>query len=180
MVWAVGNFLKENALALAALIVSGFALLHSHRSAVAANRSADAAETSNEYSRKSAAASEISSKISQTIYENDFKRLKARAYWMLYRIHNLIDPRIFLASRAANELFDTEKIDLSPVQDYLSIYSYTHTNEECHLLRTALNGIELLVAHPVAEDEKTKIHQAVMAAALTLREEWSGKWPEPE
>jgi hypothetical protein len=155
-IW-IWDFVLKNWPALAALIISLFALFYSRRSATAA-------ETANRHSERAAEAADISSKITKAIYEDDAKRLKARAYWALYRIHNILDP--------PKRTIDPQKFDLLPVQDYLSTYGQTLDPGQREVLRIAINGVELLIAHSTEHPEITKIHRAVMDAAMILREEF--------
>ena len=150
-----------------ALLVSLVALYQSKRSADAAGRSAVAAEESNQHSKKSADAADVTGKITQASFENEAKRNKARAYWMLYRIHTLMD-----AAALRRELFD-----LSPIQDFLHLYGHTLDPSDRDNIQNALNGMERLVAREMPSDPddlelQEKIHRCVMEATMALREEW--------
>jgi hypothetical protein len=155
---------------LVSIVVSIVALVYSIKSAKTATRSAKAAEESNEHSKKSADAADVTGKITQASFENEAKRNKARVYWMLYRIHTLMD-----AAALRRELFD-----LSPIQDFLHIYGHTLDPADRDNIQNALNGMELLVAREMPSDPgelelQEKIHRCVMEAAMALREEWMGR-----
>jgi hypothetical protein len=168
-----------------ALFVSWRALRHSRKSALAADRSATAAELSNrhaansadaadrsataaevsiQHAARSADAADASVKITVRVFENEEKRKKAQAYWTLYRIQNLIDAGTFKPA-----LFD-----LSPIQEFLHVYGHTLDRESRENVRIALNGIEQLVASfsPGDSTEQQQIRQCVTKAALALREDW--------
>jgi hypothetical protein len=107
----------DTAIAALALLVSLGSLYFSVKSSRAANRSADAAEEANQYSRKSADAAALSGEITRTAFENEAKRSKAYAYWRLHRLDMLLGDVPGTSSLAA--------VDLSPIQEFLHVYGHT-------------------------------------------------------
>jgi hypothetical protein len=119
----------------------------------------------NQHARRSAEAADLSSQITRETFENEAKRSKALAYWLLYRIHNLFLARGSLALEELN--------NLSPVQEFLHVYGHTLSVDDREHVRIALNGIELLIAHGgIDPDKYEKVRAHVRDAAMALREEW--------
>jgi hypothetical protein len=152
----------EAIVAAIAVLVSLVALYYSVSSARASHRSASAAEEAIQHARRSAEAADLSSQITRETFENEAKRSKALAYWLLYRIHNLFLARGSLA---------LEELDnLSPVQEFLHVYGHTLSVDDREHVRIALNGIELLIAHGGIDDpdkyEEVRAHVRDAAMAL--------------
>ena len=165
----LSSFLQANleaVVAAIAVLVSLVALYYSVSSAKASHRSANAAEEANQHARRSAEAADLSSQITRETFANEAKRSKAMAYWLLYRIHNLFLAR---GSSALEELDN-----LSPVQEFLHVYGHTLDPRDRENLRSAFNGIELLISHGRIDDKEKleKIRAYVSDAATALREEW--------
>ena len=153
--------------AFVAVGISLWAIYYSHRSSAAAERSANAAENANKHAEKSADAAEVSSNLAQASFENEAKRVRASAYWTLYRIHGQLDSRSV----------PDDATDLSPVYNLLAVYPHTFTDKEKDTLITALNGIEHLIAlsPQLTHDDVLlveKVRRAVLDANMILRKDW--------
>jgi hypothetical protein len=160
-------------LSLLALGVSLFATIWAYRNAVAAERAADASQASSRHAEVSAGAAETSNTLTRRTFEDDAKRVKGKAYWALYRCVNRLiqDPEFSLTG-----------IDLSAVEEYLSVYGHTLEPNVCDRLRSALNGIDLVVSYrpltgfravdPEFKAIKDRVYPYVRDAAMSLREDW--------
>jgi ABC-type multidrug transport system fused ATPase/permease subunit len=134
----------EAVVAAIAVLISLVALYYSVSSAKSSHRSASAAEEANQHARRSAGAADLNRQFTREAFENEAKRSKALAYWLLYRIHNLFLAR---GSLALEELEN-----LSPLQEFLHVYGHTLDPRDRENVRIALNGIELLIAHGGIDD----------------------------
>lgn len=116
--------------------------------------------------------------LTQQTFDDEFKKVKGRAYWALYRAHNMLDRR---------NAFNPDLVDLAAVQDLLSIYGSRLTEEAREHIRVALNGVDLIVTFPGAKNpvdgssylalfEKVRPH--LRDAAMAVREEWMTEWGE--
>lgn len=81
--------------------------------------------------RDSAEAAKKSAEVAQATFENEAKRVKAKAYWTLYGIHE--NP---------SDLGRAENYDPSPIRDVLAVYGPTLNQAERSTLNTTLKEIE--------------------------------------
>ncbi len=161
---------KDILIAVVAVLISLVALHYSRRSVRAAERSAASAEHSEDHAKQSANEAVASNELTRKSFENEFKRVKGRAYWALYNAHNILDKM---------DYFDPKRVDLTPVEDLLSIYGYRLSDQDRRCLRNALNGINQVVTFEHANvkvkdyrDLKGKVRPHVRDAAMAVREEW--------
>ncbi len=174
-IWARINVLAfSDLVSIIALVVAAFALWYAWRSARAAEKSAAAADTSNKISKESLLQAIQSNLHTKVTLENEFKRVKGRAYWALNSAYSILDRM---------HSFDPKLADLKVVEDLLSIYGYTLSEQERECLRQTLYGINLVITfqhprekHKDYQDLKEKVRRQVLDAEMTLREEWMASW----